>query len=177
MRAFIAVDVYHENLSTIRKRLEDTGAHIRFVEPHNSHVTLKFLGEIHEDKAEMICGVLEKVGGGRFPLDARIEGVGAFPSLNYIKVIWVGLWCEPLVKIQEELDDRMKVLGFRREKRYKPHLTIGRVKSSFHKSELKNLLSQYKDEFICEVTIDAIKLKKSDLRPEGPVYNDLCVVK
>ncbi|RMF90078.1 MAG: RNA 2',3'-cyclic phosphodiesterase [Methanobacteriota archaeon] len=173
MRAFIACEVFHEGVGEVVEEIKKTGADIKFVEAENTHVTLKFLGEIGDAAVEEVGRALEESCAGMPPMVARLTGLGAFPNTGYVRVLWIGVICPEMEGLQRRLDDALSRIGFRREKGFKMHLTIGRVRSARNKERLVEALRRRRDMEIGSVTIDAVKLKKSELTPKGPVYTDL----
>ncbi|MFQ5800632.1 MAG: RNA 2',3'-cyclic phosphodiesterase [Candidatus Hydrothermarchaeales archaeon] len=177
MRAFIACDISHAGIKDVLEEIKKTGANIKLVEPENTHLTLKFLGEIQEEMAEKIGEAMKRSCLGTSSMEARLSGVGVFPSLKYIKVVWIGVECPELEKLQRKLDTALSELGFKKEGGFKPHLTIGRVRSAKNKQRLLEAVEKLKGREIGTVEIDAIKLKKSKLTPTGPIYTDTEEVK
>ena len=91
MRCFVAVDIpdkIKSNILNLQKNLPVTG--LRLVAPENMHFTLKFFGECNDDEILHIKKTLSTVSESHKPIVASVAGSGAFPSLKYIKVIWVG---------------------------------------------------------------------------------------
>ena len=109
----------------------------------------------------------------------KFKGTGAFPNLNYMKVLWVGLEnYSPLETIAKNLNTELLKLGFKPEKRgFKPHITLARVKSRKNKNALKELILNYKDQSFTELDVDNIRLKKSVLGSTGPTYYTLGEIK
>lgn len=177
MRAFIACDISHAGIKDVLEEIKKTGANIKLVEPENTHLTLKFLGEIQEEMAGKIGEAMKRSCLGTSPMEARLSGVGVFPSLTYMRVVWIGVECPELEKLQHKLDSALSELGFRKEKGFKPHLTIGRVRSAKNKQSLLEAVEKLKDAEIGTLKIDAIKLKESRLTPKGPIYTDIEEVK
>ncbi|MCD6189658.1 MAG: RNA 2',3'-cyclic phosphodiesterase, partial [Thermococcus sp.] len=95
MRAFIAIDInddIRQRLVEAQEKIEKTkSAKIKFVEPENLHLTLKFLGEITEEQAEEIKRLLEIVAKKHKKHSVRVKGIGVFPNYNYVRVIWAGV--------------------------------------------------------------------------------------
>ena len=127
MRVFIGVDLPDK----IRKKLEEiqsqlgNSADIRFVKPDKMHLTLKFLGEITSIKVERVKERLKSVSFKNFELN--LTKLGVFPNDNFIKVTWVGLKPERKIKkLQENIQDNLRDM-FSLDKRFKAHLTLGRV--------------------------------------------------
>jgi 2'-5' RNA ligase len=174
MRSFIAVDL-DENLITpigeIQSRISE--GKIKYVEPENLHFTLKFLGEITEQKAQDVIASLKEVCSSVSPFTIRLKEVGVFPSLNYIKVIWIGTESEEFFTLSQLVDSSMAKLGFRQERNITPHLTIGRVKAPGNKAKLQDQIKALADTDIGEMTVSSVVLKKSELTRKGPIYTDI----
>ena len=127
MRLFIAIEIPNDikdYISQIQEHFQDKG--LRLVNKDRMHLTLKFLGEIKKDKLDFIKNQLEKIKFNKFKV--HLDKIGFFPNEKYIKVIWIGLKPEDLILgLQKDIDDRLKEL-FKKEKNFKPHLTLARVK-------------------------------------------------
>lgn len=177
MRAFIACDMLHPGIHGVIEEFKSTGANVKFVEPENTHVTLKFLGEIDGKTADTVGEALETACSEYQSMRAKLSGVGVFPGLNYVKVLWIGVFCPELVSLQRRLDDYLFKIGLKREKNFKTHLTIGRVRSAKNKQRLIEVVDRLRDLEVGTITIESVKLKKSELTPKGPKYSDLKVVK
>ena len=179
MRAFIAIDVgMQKKMEEIYEKLKATGARLKMVEPKNIHLTLKFLGEIDREMVGKIKGCMEDVAADVKPFNAKLSGMGVFPSRGNIRVIWIGFSDEGQAeKMARQIDEKLSALGFKREKNYKPHVTIARMKSGEKKEKVLEIIDTYRDEIFGEIECREIKLKKSTLTPEGPIYEDIEVVK
>lgn len=177
MRAFLAVDV-DPNLTykirNIQKQISQVSPNVKLVEDENLHFTFKFLGDITPEKKDTIIEMTEENIKDYAPFNITIKGLGAFPSTDYIRVIWLGVEHPgAFSKVQRELDTEFAKLGFNKERSYIPHLTIGRVKGPKNKDELISLVDELKDIDIGTMNIDRLTLKKSELTPVGPIYTDL----
>jgi 2'-5' RNA ligase len=173
MRAFISVDIGAlPGIVTILDDLKKTDADLRLVKPENVHLTLKFLGDIDEKMVDRIAGIMEKSVKDISPFRIKLRGVGVFPSMNYMRVVWIGVEnAEKVGVIAEKLENELSNLGFKREKRkFSPHVTVGRVKSPKNKDVLQNFLKENVDKEFGELDVKCIRLKKSVLTPKGPEY-------
>jgi len=159
---------------------------VKFVDANHAHQTVKFLGNVPDDAVEQITGAL--AGITQKPFEIELRGVGFFPAASLdkarnIRVIWVGMekGAEKLKALQEEVESEMHALGFPREKRFSAHVTLGRVKRPFRsKNELRRVLNkigELQDVEVGKMLVEDLKLKKSTLTPEGPIYEDLSVKK
>ena len=175
MRCFIAVNVDNPLVSSFIDELSEVGAALRVVKPENLHLTFKFLGEVPDDSIDGILKAMDGSLSGVGPFEASLYGTGAFPSQNYMRVVWVGIDenRERLIEMQRAIDENLVPLGFSREKRFHPHLTLGRIKSQKGKGQLKAFLSKNQERSFGKLIVDSVHLKKSVLTPQGPIYSTL----
>jgi len=187
IRSFIAIELKDketiEKIISFTQRLKQNQPKIKLVEPVNLHMTMKFLGNIPETQAPKIYSILqEEINDKLFHgknLEYNLKGVGQF---NRFSVLWIKLLgnIQFLQNIKDSLEDFLfNKLKIERDKRtkFKPHLTIGRLKKDKINYKtfdiLKNLISENKDLEFGVFTINQVKLKKSQLTPKGPIYTDL----
>ncbi len=174
MRAFIAIDVnegVRNNLVKAQERVGTKAAKIKFVEPENLHITIKFLGEINEATAEEVKKALAEIAKKYRKHRVRVKGIGVFPNPNYVRVIWAGIENDEGIKaIARDVEREMRRLGFKKDKDFVAHITIGRVKFVRDKLELEMALKDLANEDFGEFDVEAIELKKSTLTPKGPIY-------
>ena len=177
MRVFLAVEVDKkllDKISEVQKEFAKCEAPIKFVETENLHCTLKFFGEIDENKLNEIIKAIEGKIKNHEPFKISIKKTGVFPNERYIRVLWLGMEdIEPFTDLQKDLDEDFVKMGFKKERSYKPHLTIGRVKGAKNKAELLSKLQDIGDVEIGEMEISKIFLKKSELTPVGPIYTTI----
>ena len=187
IRAFIAIELKNkktiEKINSFSSRLKHNQPKIKIVNPENLHITLKFLGNISESLAQQIYSELnvdinqDMFKGKTF--DYKLKGVGQF---NKFSILWVKMIGDiPFLQqvkssIENNLFERLNVPRDKRTQ-FKPHLTIGRLKKNKINyqtfSGLKILINENKNLEFGPFTVDQIKLKKSDLTPNGPIYSDL----
>ena len=178
VRAFISADFNNkqmlEKIGSIQEKIKQSGAHLRLVNLDILHITLEFLGDITDKQVESVKKILDTLDFPKFQL--QIKNPNVLPNENYIRVIYCALdgEIETLKEVQKDLRNKLKDEDFRVDKRpFKPHLTIARVKSSRNRKELISTIQEL-SEMDCGVQeITSIKLKKSDLTPEGPKYTSL----
>jgi 2'-5' RNA ligase len=175
MRSFIAIDVESPPLRALLEELRAVGGGVRTVAPENLHITLRFLGEIEEGRAGDVGGAMEEVCRSLSPFPLSFQGVGVFPGLKRIRVVWVGVQegKERLLALQGALEEALQGLGFPREKRFHPHLTLGRVKSPRDTEELRRFVEERRTAEYGVQRVERVLLKKSVLTPQGPLYSDL----
>jgi 2'-5' RNA ligase len=173
-RGFISVDIdRNEMVENLQAGLRKTGANLKLVNLDNIHLTLKFLGNTSEALVPKIKEIMEEGARNIAPFELELIGVGAFPNMNRIQVVWVGTRCgEGLVDLAAYLEDELHQLGFKKEKRkFSPHITLARVKSARNLDSLRGVLKEHAEERFGVQRIDRIRLKRSELRPSGPIYS------
>lgn len=177
MRVFLAVEIDEKLLNKIadvQKSFAECGAPVKYVETENLHCTLKFFGEIDDNKLNEIIKVIESKIENHESFKVSIEKTGVFPNERYIRVLWLGIEdVEPFSNLQKDLDEDFVKMGFKKERSYVPHLTIGRVKGAKNKETLLSRLKELGNVEIGEMEISKIVLKKSELTPQGPVYTTI----
>lgn len=106
------------------------GLKVSWVPQANLHVTMKFLGEVEREVVDAIVPRLRRTLTAVQPFELRASGVGAYPSFDEARVLWLGVDGGPaLTALQAQLEGDLEELGFRREERpFSPHVTIGRVR-------------------------------------------------
>jgi 2'-5' RNA ligase len=177
-RSFLAFDIESDvvlnRLSSAQNLLVQTGADVKLVEPQNIHITIRFLGNITLALIEKIFEGMKKV---QFtPFNVQIKGLGAFPNPNYSRVVWAGITtgAGQLKSIFSQLEPCLRGLGFVPDHRgFSPHLTIARVRSGRNKQQLAEFITKNANYEFGVFTVKCLRLKKSTLTPNGPIYSTL----
>ncbi|MEM4389339.1 MAG: RNA 2',3'-cyclic phosphodiesterase [Candidatus Micrarchaeia archaeon] len=173
MRLFVAAELSDEilnALSQVQASLPREG--LVFVKKENQHLTLKFLGEVGEDRLPALKAALESCR--RPPFTVSVKGVGAFPNEKFVRVVWAGVHSAELAALAACIDNALAPLGFSREERpFAGHITLARVKA---KTDVSRFLARFRDFDFGSCRIDRFVLKRSTLTPKGPIYEDVHVV-
>lgn len=167
MRLFIAIDFEKEKeyLKSLQENLHFASSKLTF--PKTFHITLKFLGEVTPDKAEKIKECLESVKARKFSV--LLDSIGVFPNESYIRVVWIGLNPEEqIMQLQKSIDNSLLPL-FKKERNFKAHITLARVKFAENKENFVKMLKSIKVEKR-KIDFSEFLLVKSDLKPTGPIY-------
>ena len=163
-----------ERIVSAQRGLEETRAQLKLVDPEIMHLTLRFLGEIHQATVDRVKEAMNACRFSRF--EAEFSGLGAFPSLNRINVVWVGITQghEQLNEIFHQLEPRLRQIGLPPDdKGFSPHLTIARVRTGANKAALADYVSSMQQENFGKMQVKAVRLKRSTLTPKGPIYTTI----
>ena len=176
VRSFIAVDTVTEKLksiaSTVHNILIKDNVRVSLQDPNTLHITIKFLGEVSEERIEVIKKLLNKIACKKFTITAY--RINAFPDLRRPRVIFIEVKDSPqLTEWHRSVEALMTSIGFPREtKAFKPHITVARVKSP-SRYTTSTYLKLANIEFEEHILVDSLKLKKSTLTSRGAIYEDL----
>jgi len=178
MRCFISIDLPEEvkkELAAVQSQIPKENAKILNVNPEILHLTLRFLGEIDDFKANKTKEILNSLKVKKFK--AKISKMGIFPSENFIRVVWIGLEpAEKFKELHELIDNELEKINIQKDERFESHVTLCRVKFIKDKKGFMEKLKKIKVKEI-EFNVDKISFKKSVLMPEGPVYEDISEIK
>lgn len=170
-RIFVALPIDVKVRKAITEVIPTGRGAVRWVKEQQYHITLKFLGDITEEQLQQTCAAIGQVGREwATPLQLTAQGVGAFPSLQSARVVWVGLTgnTEPLLRLQREVELALASLGFALERRpFTPHVTIGRLRMP---GPMPEALQVHRDTPFGTWTVPNIQVIESILRPAGPIY-------
>ena len=183
IRTFIAIKIptgVKSDIKNWQDKLKDIVTGIKWVKSDNIHITLKFLGNIEEKMIPRLKEAIKSSAEHVSPFEIEVKGEGCFPNVNRPRIVWVGVdnGKDVLSTIASKIEIECSKLGFEKENRpYRPHLTVGRVKKYIRNTdELRGFFNE--NPFRTEVfTAEEIILMKSDLRPDGPVYTPLEIIK
>ena len=167
MRLFVAIRVPDD----VMKRLETARSPligipgVRMMPLDDLHLTLKFIGEAKESKAEEIRNALS---GVKFsPFSIELSGAGAYPSMRLPRAIWVGGKSPGAEQLAEKIDAALLPLGIGKEK-FSVHLTVARSQGG---ADIREFVG--KTEEVGAFEVRSFFLMKSTLTPGGAVYKCL----
>jgi 2'-5' RNA ligase len=181
VRCFIAIGLTDEikaGLEQLQSQLKSGGqTSIKWVDPYSIHLTLKFLGGVDGDKISPITAAMAEAVQGVAPFRLEVKGLGAFPNLRRVQVVWVGVGGEvdKLAYLQQRLESSLAGLGFAPEnRRFTPHLTLARVRERASLAEregLGQLIASAKFEAAHSFPVTEVSLMRSQLTREGAIYS------
>lgn len=144
----------------------------RWTERENFHITLTFIGNVDEQKAEDIDDALSGVRTERFNL--RLKGTGSFAQGKFPKILWIGVeQNEVLGRLKEKIDRALESYGVPFEKRkYVPHVTLARF-NKVEEVKVAEFMQQHNLFSTEEFEVDAFILYRSHQTKNGSVYEAL----
>ena len=163
MRAFVAVDVPAPELD---------GRPGGPLAP--THLTLLFLGDILDEQLPPLVASYRAVAAPRAPFEARLARVGAFPSPERPRVVWVGVdrGAPELTALHDELARSSMVLGLEVDERpFVPHLTLFRVRGRRDVDRAADLLARHSGTVFGSCQVGELLLKSSVLTEHGAVHS------
>jgi 2'-5' RNA ligase len=177
MRLFVSVDLpdeFTEPLATLQSAVADASG-LNFVDPSSAHVTLKFLGDVAESRVSALetelAAAVDQAGVG--PFTAHLGGLGVFPDLEYIRVVWLGVeeGGAELTRLHEAIEARTTAMGFDAETHaFTPHVTLARMEHAGGKEQVQTFVRD-RDPSVGAFDVDQVRLTESTLGPDGPVYS------
>ncbi|MCC6140615.1 MAG: RNA 2',3'-cyclic phosphodiesterase [Nitrospira sp.] len=194
IRAFLAVELSQDVRSRIALVQQSLNAsltrelpravRLSWVQPASIHLTMKFLGDMDEQVIEPLREALASAIQDDRALSIPLERLGAFPSLQAPRVLWVGPsepWqqCDEakgLAALYQSVETCCDALGFAPENRpLSPHLTLTRIKAGWRECGQALAKSGALDRPLSlgALAVESVVLMKSDLKPTGSVYTKL----
>jgi len=175
MRTFIAIEIPAE----VKKAVSETIADIKkanliegnFVKGEQLHITLKFLGEVQEKDIEKVILVLEEISKTTKKFTVELKGLGHFNE----KILWIGSpENNEIVNLANVVDENLSKLGFAKEIRpFAIHLTLCRIKNLKNSKRFAEFIAKCKDKSFGKFIVNEMKLIKSTLSEEGPIYEEI----
>lgn len=179
IRTFIAVEIeerFRQELVRVQDKLRASGADVKWTEPQDIHLTLNFIGDIAPSKITSIREIMSGIAANipAFPVD--ITELGAFPDILFPKIIWAGITrnADILARIANEFETGLDKFKTKKEDRkFAPHITLGRTRSSRGKDQLVAALEETNIPAGLTQMVNRLTLFQSQLTPQGPVYSVL----
>jgi RNA 2',3'-cyclic 3'-phosphodiesterase len=151
------------------------GNGITWVDPHNVHLTLRFLGNVVDlHMITPLVEVLKAVAAETQPFSIRVQGVGVFPNLQRPRTVWVGIVSEELKKLAVRVDRAAVQCGFHSEPRpFAPHITIARLHKIKHCKALREAPGERVSLAFGSLTVDQISIYRSLKEDHTRIYEEI----
>jgi 2'-5' RNA ligase len=181
IRTFVCIEVPRTikgRIENLQRALRINNAQISWVKSSNIHLTIKFLGDVPSSKIGSVCEAVERAATGLSEFDIEVSGSGCFPSARSPRVLWVGLGNMPdnLKRLHSNIEGELERAGFPREqKRFSPHLTIGRVRNQQNATQTaEDLIAAGFEPETFRAT--EIIVMRSDLNSSGSIYTPQAII-
>jgi len=177
VRLFVALNLpppVREALWAATTPLRELGLPVNWVRGDGIHLTLKFLGDVADEREAEVAAALGRAAAGARALSLAVGGFGVFPDFRRPRVVWAGIAPEPGLEIlQHRVEQEVAPLGFPTEARpFRPHVTLGRARKEARPRDLAGLESALAQlEFAQTAVVSTLDLMQSTLRSGGAVYN------
>lgn len=151
---------------------------LKWVEPQNLHLTLRFLGERPAGDVDVIRAAVGRVLNGRRAFTIAVQGVGGFPSLERARTVWAGVGsgtgelAELARVLERALLDSLPGLP-PAEHAFRAHITLARARTGYVDGTRWTYVAAARDRLWGTMEVDRVVLYRSQLYPGGPVYTPL----
>jgi RNA 2',3'-cyclic 3'-phosphodiesterase len=174
MRLFVALEIpsaVRENLAALVKSLRAVSPQTRWMRPENLHVTLKYIGEVSEEKGAAIRAALSGVHSEQ-PIALDFRGLGFFPNEKQPRVFWAGIEASPNLRtLADVIDGATEKLAIPREKRpFSPHLTLARFEPPRLPEKLRAAIQENAGREFGSLRTSRFHLVESKLKRSGAEY-------
>ncbi len=183
IRAFIALPLspsIKKKISQLQNHLGKLNCPVRWTNPENIHITLKFLGNITSQQILLLKETLKHIQTVTDSFEIQLSELGAFPNRKNPRILWINITqgsCE-IIQIAQSIEDQLKDLGFVQSvKSFAPHITIGRIRDLQRTRKLSHTIKNQIIPPDCQDTINEILLFKSNLSSKGPIHTKLFGIK
>lgn len=150
----------------------DKRSEVRWVRNENLHLTLKFFGEVSEERLDPLEKALQESGNQSASFELEVKGAGCFPNLSNARVLWAGAGNE-VTGLAKAVEKSTVSAGFEAADRaFSPHLTLARLGSK-PGAALQQIVTRYQDFSFGKFTVTDMILFQSRLRSGGPQYTEL----
>lgn len=175
-RLFVSVDLdgLADEVAAVQDHLVDPSG-LNPVDPRQAHVTLKFLGDTDPGRVDDVVDELERAvaDSGVEPFTASFGGLGVFPTLDYISVVWLGVdaGSDELTRLHEAIEERTTAMGFEpADHEFTPHVTLARMEHAGGKELVQEVVRE-RDPSVGELAVEEIRLTESVRTDAGPMYS------
>ncbi|HEX4682250.1 MAG TPA: RNA 2',3'-cyclic phosphodiesterase [Gemmatimonadaceae bacterium] len=176
MRLFLAINLSHEvrrEIVAATAPLRDAAPELSWVQEPALHLTLKFLGDVEDERRAGLESAIAHVAGRHRELLMTLGGIGSFPNFRRARVVWLGVGQDPRLELlHHDVEVACEQVGFELDGRaFRPHLTLARIRDPLPEDRLRVLSraarqTDYRTDFI----VRSIDLMQSQLSPAGSQY-------
>lgn len=178
MRLFVAWlldDSIVAALSRVQKKLANSCDGVRWVNPQQLHLSVKFLGDVPDSDVTQVTEAVVRGAAKCKPFTTSICGCGCFPPHGPVRIVWIGAEESTGTMLQsaKEIIDALEEVGFEPERReWLPHITIGRVRDDRSHGCIRSAIEEHSFETL-DQSVQSVSVMSSVLSAQGPTYTAL----
>jgi len=177
VRLFVALEIpsgVREKLATLVGELRAVDSRPKWVRDDNLHVTLKFIGEVREERLDAIRDALATVRSAA-PVSLQFHGLGFFPNEKRPRVFWAAMGGSAnLPHLAKDIEAALEKIGIPREQReFSAHLTLARFGDAPFSKELEAAIEARSGSDFGFYTTSEFHLYQSNLKRSGAEYTRL----
>lgn len=172
VRAFVCIefpDSVVKEVARLQELIGTTRFIGKYVELENTHLTLKFLGEVDEKKLDEVKKKLAEIKFNEMQL--HLGKVGSFVFRGSPRVLWLGVHGPGLYELHRQVNEKLSGM-FKIDEEFESHITLARIKYVKDKPGFKDFIDKIRVSKT-DFSVSEFVLKSSELRKLGPVYTDL----
>lgn len=134
------------------------------------HLTLRFIGEVDERRADDIVSALAAIRAPAFSLS--VSEVGMFGEKRRPRILWAGVRGEPaLARLRAKGEAALARVGLPPENRkFHPHITLAMLDRQVPAARLGEYLSHHNGLWAPPFAVDRFHLYSSTLAQSGAIY-------
>ena len=144
---------------------------VNWTQAQNLHLTMLFLGDVKVELIPALKDILFDLSRSWKPISMAARGIELFPAREP-RLVWASLQTDDnaIFDMHRELRKRARELDIETDnKPLKLHITLGRIKHQIQPHLERSILESAVD--TQDLAFEDIALLRSQLRPEGPIYN------
>jgi 2'-5' RNA ligase len=176
-RLFCAIDIpsqvrepLAQHIVNLREKVPEASA--TWNRPENIHLTIKFIGEVTQPRADDLSQAASRAVAGMTRFEFEVGGAGSFPKQGLPKVLWIGIGdsSRKLSELYKRLEEECTSEGFSKEQReFHPHLTVARLRKSHG---ARTLAAAHKEQGFPSLIVPVLELLviRSELSSQGSKY-------
>lgn len=170
-----------QNASRLVEKLINSRAGYKWVPDDNLHVTLNFVGDVPENEVADLCRDVKKQLEGTEQFTLTVQGIGAFPTTDEPRTIWLGVTegAEDLIAINDTIAQLLEAWRFPKDRNaFHPHITLGRLKRGGRWNQaLTDLIASHEKHDVGTCLVEEVVVNSSYLDKSGPTYTPMTRIK
>lgn len=159
-------------LSRIQKTLANSCDGVRWINPQQLHMTVKFLGDIPDSDVTRVSEAVDRGAAKCTPFTISLCGCGCFPPRGPVRIVWIGAeeTTGTIIQSAKEIIGELVDVGFEPEPReWSPHITIGRVRDDRSHGGIRDAVEASSLETLHQ-SVQSVSVMSSVLSKQGPTY-------